>query len=334
MRGYFLLFFVVGFTSSSIAQNGARRSFEFLHVPNNARLSALGGVNTSLADRDVSFFFSNPSLVGDSLAGLASATYQFYVADVGQATFSYAHNFRNMGTVMFGIQHLSYGKIKSYDASGTELGEFKSGETVLVVGKSHQISHFRFGINFKVAFSNIAGYRASSVMLDMGGLFIHPKQDLRVGLSIKNAGFVLTEYSETSRSKLPFDVQLGVTFRPEHMPLRFSFTLYNLTSDRETYYNAQGNDPEPGTLDKMLRRVNFATEILVHRNVNLLVGYNYQVHHELKLADAGGAAGLSFGFSARIKSVEFVFSRSSYVVGNAGYAFTLSKNIDNLMKRR
>jgi hypothetical protein len=74
--------------------------------------------------------------------------------------------------------------------------------------------------------------------------------------------------------------------------------------------------------------------VLVHRSINLLMGYNYLVHQELKLANAGGGAGLSFGFSARIKSFELVLSRSAYVVGNAGYAFTLSKNIDNMMKRR
>ena len=81
------------YSSTAFAQTGGKKSFEFLNVPNNARLAALGGVNVSLADRDINFFFSNPALVGDTLAGFASASYQFYVADIGQATFSYAHNF-------------------------------------------------------------------------------------------------------------------------------------------------------------------------------------------------------------------------------------------------
>ena len=64
-----------------------------------------------------------------------------------------------------------------------------------------------------------------------------------------------------------------------------------------------------------------------------MVGYNYLVHQELKLENAGGIAGISFGFSATIRSFEFVFSRSAYVVGNAGYAFTISKNIETLLSR-
>ena len=325
---------MVGISFTSLAQTTARKSFEFLNVPNNARLAALGGVNASLADRDINFFFYNPALVSDSLAGVAAVNYQFYVADIGQATFAYAHNFSKIGTLSFGIQHLNYGAIKGYDASGFEMGDFKSSETVLVVGKSHQVSNFRFGMNFKVAFSNLAGYRASALMVDIGGLFVHPKQDLKFGLSIKNLGVVLSEYSETSKSHLPFDVQIGATFKPEHMPLRFSLTAYNLAETDVTYYDAQGDEPEPGTLDKVLRRVNFGTEVLIHKNVNLMIGYNYLVHQELKLTDAGGGAGFSFGFSAQIKSFEFVFSRSAYVEGNAGYAFTLSKNIDTMMKRR
>ncbi|HPH46637.1 MAG TPA: type IX secretion system protein PorQ [Chryseolinea sp.] len=329
-----LCFLLLFLAQQSHAQIGGRNTFEFLNVPNNARLAALGGVNVSLADRDVNFFFSNPALVSDTLSGFASAGYQFYVADVGQATFTYAHDFKKLGTLTFGIQHLNYGSIKGYDATGASIGDYKSGETALVIGKSHQISNFRIGANFKMAFSNLAGYRANAMMLDIGGVFVHPKKDLRVGLTIKNLGFVLSDYSNSSDAKLPFDVQLGVTFKPEHMPLRFSFTGYNLASSNVTYYNAVAGDEEPGTLDKILRRINIGAEILLHKNVNVLVGYNYLIHQELKLENAGGSAGLSFGFSARIKAVEFVFSRSAYVIGNAAYNFTLATDVNRFLRKK
>jgi hypothetical protein len=333
VRGKLLLYVWVGFSSTSLAQIAATKSFGFLDIPNNARLAALGGVNVSLTDRDINFFSSNPSLAGDTLAGFASATYQFYVADIGNASFTYGHNFSNIGTVVFGIQHLNYGTIKGYDATGQEIGDFKSGETAFVISKSHQVSNFRLGANLKFAFSNIAGYRANALLADVGGVFIHPRQEFRVGLTIRNIGFILSEYSETSDVSLPFDVQVGLTLKPEHMPIRFSLSAYNLTGESD-YFDPKDGEPEPGTLNKIMRHFNFGAEILVHKNVNLMVGYNYLVHQELKLPDAGGGAGLSFGFSAMIKTFEFVFSRSAYVVGNAGYAFTLSKNIDNMMKRR
>lgn len=334
LKKLFLSFVLLLTAAALFAQTGGRKSFEFLNVPTNARLAALGGVNASLTDRDLNFFYSNPALVGDTLSGFASAGYQFYVADIGQATFAYAHRFKKIGMVSFGVQHLGYGSIKSYDATGQEVGDFTAGETALVISKSHQISHFRLGANFKVAFSNIAGYRASAMMLDLGGVFIHPRQDLKIGLVIKNLGVALSEYSETSSTQLPFDVQLGVTFKPEHMPVRFSITGYNLVKSDIAYYNPDDDQEEPGTLDKVFRRLNFGAEILIHRNVNVMVGYNYLIHQELKLEEAGGGAGFSFGFSARVKSFELTFSRGTYVVGTAGYSFTLSANLNSILKRR
>jgi hypothetical protein len=227
-------------TTSGFAQLGGQKSFEFLNVPNSARLAALGGVNVSLADRDVNFVLSNPTLIDDTLGGFASISYQFYVADIGQATAVYAHQFRRIGTLAFGMQHLNYGEITSYDATGAEIGSYKSGETSLFVSKGHQISHFRFGATLKMAFSSIAGYRANALMVDVGGLFIHPQQDFTVGIAVKNLGFILSDYAESSSSGLPFDVRIGASLKPEHMPLRFSLTAYNLVNAYGSYYAPAG----------------------------------------------------------------------------------------------
>lgn len=320
-------------TTTVFGQVGGKKSFEFLDVPNNARLAALGGVNASLADRDVNFLFSNPTLNSDSLAGFASASYQLYVADVGQTTAVYAHRFKKIGTLTFGVQYLSYGQVTGYDATGVEIGNYKSGESALFIAKSHQISNFRFGATLKMAFSSIAGYRANAVMMDVGGLFVHPRQNFTAGIVIRNAGFVLSDYSETSTSRVPFDVRIGATLKPEHMPLRFSLTAYNLTEEYEGA-NSPPDVADAGTLEKIFRHINFGAEVLLHKNFNLMIGYNYLVHEELKLENAGGMAGVSLGFSATIRSFEFIFSRSAYMVGNAGYTFTLSKNLETLLSRR
>jgi hypothetical protein len=333
MRHYFIVSMMIAFTSA-YAQPGGKKSFAFLDIPQTSRLAALGGVNVSLTDRDVNFLYANPALVGDTLSGFASANYQFYVGKISHAVFTYAGNYGKLGLISLGVQHLGYGSIQGYDPTGIETTTYNAGETALVVSKSHTISNFRMGGSVKAVFSNLAGYRASALSFDIGGVFIHPKLDLSIGLAIKNFGFVLSEYSETSSSKLPFDIQAGVSFKPQHMPLRFSLTAFNLATPDVTYYNAAQNEEKPGTLSRLFSHVNFGAEILLHRNVNILVGYNYLVHNSLKLSAGGGGAGITAGFSARVKSVEFVFSRSGYVAGSAGYAFTVSTNINKLLTRR
>ncbi|MBT1700640.1 hypothetical protein KK083_27370, partial [Fulvivirgaceae bacterium PWU4] len=80
-HGILILLGCVSFSAE--AQVGGKHSFEFLEVPPAARLSALGGVNVSLADRDVGFFAGNPALAGDTLSGTAVVNYQFYAGDIG-----------------------------------------------------------------------------------------------------------------------------------------------------------------------------------------------------------------------------------------------------------
>ena len=99
------------------------RSFEFLDLPGNATLSALGGVNVSAANQNANFFQSNPALAGDTTNGWGSASYLFYFANIGMTNFSYQHTFNKVGTFSFGAQHLAYGTIQGYDPSGVATGE-------------------------------------------------------------------------------------------------------------------------------------------------------------------------------------------------------------------
>src|SRR5690606_38004194 len=179
---FFLVCLFQFFILSSIAQIGGRYAFEFMNVPAHARLAALGGVNISLTDRDINFVSSNPSLLSDTLSGWGSASYQAYVADIGHSSLTYAHTFRKLGLLAFSLQHMSYGTITGYDPSGMATGDYTSGETVLMMSKSHKIRHFRLGVSAKAVFSSLAGYRASAAMLDVGGVFIHPDQDWTIGL--------------------------------------------------------------------------------------------------------------------------------------------------------
>jgi len=252
---------------------------------------------------------------------------------VGNAMFSYAHDFKKFGQLLAGVQHTGYGTIQGYDETGMETLGSSSSETTLLVGKTHRIGNFRLGAAVKAVFSNIAGYRASAIMMDLGGIFQHPDRHLTFGLALKNMGVVLSDYSESSSSSVPFDVQAGVTIKPEYMPLRFSLTGYHLVNS-----GLLSDDPfsgeKPSMLKKVLSHLNLGAEILLHKNVNVLVGYNYLLHQALLSGAGNSAAGLSYGFSLLVKPVEFVFSRSAYTVGNAGYSFTLSADTNQIFRKK
>lgn len=324
---------VLVFPSYCFAQLGGKHFFEFLNVPVTARLAGLGGVNVSLVDRDPDFFATNPALTGDSLDRLASLSYQFYAGDIGQAFVSYTHHaHRAAVTFRIGVQHLNYGQIQGYDPGGAETGIYHASETALIFSASHQRGNFRIGANLKPVFSNIAGFRYGGILFDIGGVFVHPEKSVTVGMVIRNAGFRLG--ANRTQGTLPFDVQLGTTFKPEHMPIRFSLTAHQLTQGDISYHDPASGREAPGTLAKVFAHINFGTEILLHRNVNVLAGYNFLHHQTLRLERGGGGAGVSLGLSITTKMVDFTFSRSGYVAGSAGYAFTLFGDMQKLVKSR
>lgn len=328
------LLFIVVFYDQTLAQTGGRNAFEFLNAAPSARLAGLGGVNVSHADRDLNFFFANPALSGDTLNGFASASYQFYVGNIGQAALVYKPVFKNVGAITFGVQNINYGVVKGYDQTGTEINDFHPNETALIIGKNHTIGYYTFGANIKGIFSNVAGYNSTAVAIDVGGVFKHPVQDLAIGLAIKNLGLVITDYSSTSKSSLPFDIQLGTTYKPQHMPVRFSITVYNLTKYGFTYQDLSIENARVPVLQRIFTHINFGGELLIHKHVNMLLGYNYLNHRSQKLETGGKGAGVSVGFALNVKKFDFSFSRVGYVAGKGTYSFTVSSNLNKFLKRQ
>ena len=123
-------------------------------------------------------------------------------------------------------------------------GSFTATDFALTVGHSHQVGPFALGANLKFASSSIAEYSASALMLDLGGVFEHPSKDFNVALVFKNMGLVLGDYTDQSNSSLPFDIQIGTSFKPQYMPIRFSITVYNLYQGDIAYFDPSG-DGEP-----------------------------------------------------------------------------------------
>lgn len=326
-----MLTFII--VTSTYAQIGGTSSYQFLHSPVSSRANALGGVNVSLNDMDVALLFANPALVGDTLNGVASLSYQAFVGDISHTAAVYSDSYGGIGTITLGIQHMGYGTMDGFDDAGNATGSFSASETAIVVSKSHEVGNYRIGGSLKGVFSNLASYRSAALAVDIGAIFIHPENRFSVGMAIRNLGLVLTDYSETANSSLPFDVQVGTTFKPEHMPVRFSLTAFNLASTNVSYDDPADGEDNVSAVRQVLAHVNFGAELLFHRNVNALIGYNFLNHQELRLPEGGGGAGLSLGLAIRIKAFEFVLSRAGYVAGQATYAFTLSGNMNKILKR-
>lgn len=342
MQKIFLSLFLF-LTCFAQAQVGGQFSFEFLRLPANARQAALGGVNVSLLQEDVNMFLQNPALLSQENASKGSINYSPFFADINSLNLTYAHGFSKIGTLGFGLQYINYGTMTERDASGLDIGSFQASDFAFTVSKSHQLDNFIFGANLKFVGSQIADVGAFGLALDLGGIFKHPEKDFVVGLTFKNLGFAVSKFTDTGRTRLPFDVQLGTSFKPQFMPFRFSITLQQLTKFDIVYldpnqavsFDISGNPvvEEKKFFDKVFRHFVFGGELLIHKNFNVHLGYNHLINRELRVEEAGRFPGFSFGFMLRIKSLEFAFSRATYhAVGGRSF-FTLSLDLEKMKSK-
>ena len=317
------------------AQIGGRAAFPFLTLPPSAQVAALGGMTASTRSSDPTQFFASPALLNADMDHVAAVSYVSYVSDIKQSTAAYAFNTEKRGRFGLGLTYLSYGNLESFDPAGNSLGTFSVNEYALAAADSYTKGKFTFGLSAKLAVSGIAGNRAVGLASDAGVLYKPSAQDFTVGLVLKNAGYMLKPYTAGAREALPLDVQLGTTIKPEHMPLRFTFTAHHLQQWRIQYLdpNARGTlnanneevRPEFNWSDNLARHFAAAAELMLGKGLSLRAGYNHLQARELRLDNVGGGAGFSFGAMVKISQFQLDYTYATLQAAGSSNYFTLSR---------
>jgi len=321
--------------SQSYGQIGGQRSFEFLNLPVNATTTGLGGVNVSLTSDDPLMLLQNPALSDSLESQQLSLSYLGYFAGVSQSNLSYVHEIKDK-LFNFGLSYLDYGDFQGFDAAGNPTQSFQAREYVVNVGTSHRVGVFKLGANLKFAHSLIETFSSSALLVDLGGVF-NPKNDhWTISIVAKNIGFFLAEYEGAVGTRLPFDLQVGTSFKPKFQPFRFSVTASNLLRDNLAFRNAALNpaDPEPAFGESVFRRINIGTELFLGKNVKVLFGYNHRLRRELRLQQTAGGAGFSFGLFLKIKALDITYARSTFHAAGGTNHLTLTTNFKKFKKKK
>ncbi|WP_448520378.1 type IX secretion system protein PorQ [Rhodoflexus sp.] len=326
------------------AQTGGGQSFSFLQLPPNARTVAQGGVQVASVGADPSLWLSNPALNTDSANHQAALQFQSLSGQALHTSLAYVLPLRKHQRLGIGLQYIGYGQFEGFDATGAATGNFTAAEYVLSLNYAHTIAPFTLGATLKVAGSSIATFNSTAVLADAGALFQHPRQDFRVGLTVRNLGFAVSNYTDASDWKMPFDAQLGVSFKPEKMPLRFSLTAWQLAPSGDIVYNdptrfagfdANGNPLTYTTtgLQKLTRRLVAGGELVLHPNFQLRTGYNVLHRQELGLRQRRALSGFSFGMFLKIKTIEFNYSYQVRHVAGGISAFGIVADMRRLQPK-
>ncbi len=338
--------------------------FNFLDLPVSSRMNALGGANVSMRDGDVSMAMNNPALLGAMTDKVLQLNFSYYLPGTMFGSALYGHNFGRSSVerpymdangqpdkpnyFAVGVHYLDYGSMQYADQYGNLTGgSFSARDILLDVMYARQLGPmFSVGVTLKPIISNYEAYTSFALGADVGAHFQLPDSSLQIGLSLQNIGWQLKGfYSEEGgqhREMLPLNLQLGLSYRIPHAPLRFHVTIHNLQQPKLGY---QHLNPEIAGLtgeavstdvkwyDMMFRHTIFALDIVPKsERFYLTISYNHRKRAEMNLVDQRSIAGFAFGAGVRIYKFRLGFAMSQATKSNFTYQVGLSLDINSMLK--
>lgn len=326
--------------------NGGQFAFEYLRLPNSPHVTALGGINVAHPANDIALALQNPALMRPELHNQLGLNYNSFYSGISNANLAYGYYLPKLNTAFaLGIQYLNYGSFAQTDNTGIETGTFKAADFALSLAASRQYrQHWRYGATLKLAQSKLADLSATAILADVGVAYEDTANLLTIGATAKNIGFMVNQYTpgKGNAEPLPFDLQLGLSKRFKHLPLRLFTTIHHLYEWDVRYNNAADKagsnvfgsadtTVSDNFADNLFRHFIFGGELTIARRLAVTVSYNHMRRKEMALDEKKGSAGFAFGASIYLNKFQVHYGRSFYSIAGAynevGINFCLNRLI-------
>lgn len=313
-------------TALPLQAQSLESSFEFLRLPVSAHSSSLGGHVVSAFDPSPVLFISNPAILSANegpLLGLNGMTW-FSGTTVAGAQFS--NLFDERSHYAFNARYVSYGKMKETTADGTVTGTFTAKDIAIGATWSYMLTdNLSGGATGNIISSRYSSMTSVAIGVDLGLLWFNDSRNISLGLTATNLGGQIKAFENTFQ-KLPFDVCAGVTWCPEHAPLRFTVSMDNLTRWKSSdFYFAEGDSNGFGEILK--RHISLGADINLTERFYLAMGCNLRTRAEMAGKGSKGFTGMSIGTGLRIGKVMFDLSYGKYQVSESSlicnFAFSI-----------
>lgn len=346
-----ILFFCLSALSivHAFAQIGGNGTYKFLGYTNSARIAALGGNFLAINDNDISLVQANPSLITPAMNNNLALSYVNNPGGINYGFVAFAHNFSKVGCFVASLQFINNGKFIGADAAGNLTGDFYASEYALNIGWGRQLSPlFSIGANGKLIYSQLETYSSFGIAVDVAGTYTSKDQSFTASLIGRNIGTQLIPYLTGQYQPLPFELQIGLSQKLKHIPLRFSELLTNLQRWDLAYLDpsdpANATDPITGQVkeksgagklaDGLMRHIVLGAELTIAKVFAIRIGYNYQRRQELKLSSKAGLTGFSIGAGLRVKMFDLSYTRGSYTASIARNYISVAVNLQEFVKKQ
>ncbi|MFA6581651.1 MAG: type IX secretion system protein PorQ [Paludibacter sp.] len=333
----FLFLMFVAYCLQVFSQAGTG-VYQFLDLPVSSRLAALGSKNISLNDNDINFAFQNPALLTAGTNNVIGINIANYLADIQFGSAVYGHTFGQNNYFALGIQYVDYGSFMGYNELNDSTGAFAAKDYAISLVYARPLTeNITVGATLKPVYSAYERYTSFGMAMDFGANYNNPKNLFSAGLVFRNIGTQFKGYYSEEGNQhlepLPFDIQLGLSKKFLHAPLRFSLTLdnlqhwdlsYNSTNQPVTDLISTTTTTKISFVDMAFRHAIIAVEFVPSNNFYLAAAFNHRHQVEMSMPGFKSTAGFSFGGGIKIYKFHVGFGMTQFQVGNYSYQFSFS----------
>ncbi len=279
--------------------SGERPTYQFLQNDVSARASAMAGSFVSMTGDPAGIFY-NPATIGTSAAPLASFGYTSHLLDFKSGFAAYTQEIEELGIVGVGVNYFSFGSFNGVNDQGIATGTFNAGDMAISLSLARPFEeNLYYGITGKFIYSSIAEANSSAIAADIGLLYLIPGDDpISIGIFIANIGSQIDPYVNTKES-LPFEIKVGGTIKPQHLPLSLNVNLHKLNEEHNSFLDT-------------FTYFTLGGELTLSKALRFRFGYNNEQRKELKIGTSAGMAGFAFGGGIVLKNIRLDYSFNSF----------------------
>lgn len=311
MRKLNIYIFLV--TMSFVGTVFSQNTYEFMRIDMSARAASLGGSFVSNAD-DPNVIFYNPAGIHLLKNSPISVSYVKHILDINVASVSYSRQFEGIGRFAAAIKYMNYGTFTRTDEFANKTGEFVPNEMAFIIGYANELDkNFYYGGNVKFIYSGIAGYSSTALACDLGLHYAIPEQELNIGAAALNIGSQLQTYDGVTED-LPLDVQIGVSKKLAHLPLRVFLDFHKLNKKRDNF-------------GQRFKAFSLGGEFFLSKVLTLRLGFENEKRSDLKIGSTAGLAGFNIGLGLKIKEYQFDYGYSSMGQIGALHRISVATNL-------
>ncbi|MBL7966971.1 MAG: type IX secretion system protein PorQ [Prolixibacteraceae bacterium] len=342
MRKLTLLLVLELMLLNAFGQIGGESTYDFLNLTNSARMAALGGNQVAINDSlDLNVSYNNPSLLRPEMKNMLALNYVDYFAGVNYGYASYSFGTPLPGYFAAGVHYINYGKFIEALPNGEKTGAtFNAAEYALNLIWAYEYGRFTYGINLKPILSTFENYQSFGLAADLGVSYFSGNRHTVASIVARNIGSQLTTYYDgAERESIPFDLQLGISKKLQHAPIRLAATLqhlqkWDLALPEEDNSGTTTVLKEENFTQKFMRHMVLGVELLPSPNFTIRAGYNHQIRQELRLDEKMSTVGFSWGFGVRISRFHINYGSARYHLAGASNLISVALNLNEDFRRQ